>query len=128
MAEKQFTAKVEKLQRSHGVLLGWALLTKDGNKPYTDLDGDQFDEADAFDAFVDFSKAATLGVMHEEEDSGQILSVMPLTTEVQKALGLESDKAGLAVVVKPSAALLKRYEAGELTGFSVGGIGVVNDA
>ena len=127
MANKQFTVKVEKLQRRHNVLIGWALLTKYDGKPYVDIDGDQFEEDDAFDAYMDFTKQATLGIMHSEADTGDI-SILPLTTEVQKALGIESAHAGLAVIAKPSPALMARYESGELTGFSIGGEGVVTDA
>ena len=105
--EKAFQVRVEKLDSKHGTLIGWAMLCKTEGKRYVDRDGDFFDEDDLYSAFVGFSEKSTLGVMHEQADTGKILSLLPLTTEVQKALGLQSDKSGLAIICKPSEEVYK---------------------
>ena len=51
------------------------------------------------------------------------LVAWPLLPEVNAALGIKSDVIGLAVAVKPSPETYKRFKSGELTGFSIAGMG-----
>jgi hypothetical protein len=125
VTEKVDLAKLHvfKVDKKHGLILGWAIISKVGGEEYFDLQGDHIPEEAMFDASVDFMrKRRTMKLMHKGEKKGEILFAWPLTTEVAKAMGLQSDVTGLMIAAKPaSAKVLKDVEDGKLTGFSIGG-------
>ena len=118
----QLQSEIVKLDETHGVVLGWALISKIDGAEYVDLQGDHVTEKAAFAAAVDFAEnSGELRVMHGKEAIGKVLFVWPATTDVLKAFGFQSRMSGLLVGVKPSSAVLARYRSGELKGFSIGG-------
>jgi hypothetical protein len=66
-------------------------------------------------------KSRMASEMHTGADRGSYVFAFPLTTEIAKALGIETQKTGLLVAVKPDADMLAKFKSGELTGFSIGG-------
>jgi cation transport regulator ChaB len=112
-----------KVDRKHGLIFGWAIVSKVGGEEYYDLQGDHIPEDAMFDAAVEFmQKRRTMKLMHKGEKKGEIVFAWPLTDETAKAMGLTSDVTGLMIAAKPSSKkVLDDAEAGKLTGFSIGG-------
>lgn len=52
---------------------------------------------------------------------GDVPFVFPLVSSILDPLGIETDKTGLLIGVKPSTQIFQKLLTGELTGFSVGG-------
>lgn len=120
----QYFAKAEKV--SHGVVFGWAIICKQddgaGDGRYFDVQKDHIPEDSMLDAAVDFCAGARPGnEMHAGPDIGQHIFVFPMTSEITKALGLETKKTGLIVGYKPPPDVLAKFESGEYTGFSIEG-------
>ena len=106
---------------THGVIFGWACLSKLNGIDYEDLQNDVIDDACIEQMAIDFCKAnLPLGVEHKNQ-GGEILAVWPLTDDICKAYGIQSEKRGLMLMVKPDAATLKRYQDGAFLGFSIAG-------
>ena len=45
----------------------------------------------------------------------------PMTEDIAKAFGIETEKTGLMIAIKPDEAMLAKFRDGTLTGFSIGG-------
>lgn len=109
-----------------GLVFGWAMAsTLDGGKTaYHDLQGDAIEEADMIKVCAEFMEGGALSdVQHDDNADGKIVFAMPLVKEVNDALGIQSDIRGLAIAMKPSPETFKRFQSGELRGFSIAGMG-----
>jgi hypothetical protein len=56
-----------------------------------------------------------------------VVFAFPLTEDIGKAMGIESQKTGLMIAMQPPAEILIKYKSGEYTGFSIGGRRVVDE-
>lgn len=115
--------KVAKVDRSLGLVLGWAIVSKVDGQPYFDLQGDHIPEAVMLEAATDFmenSRAAK--AMHAGPDRGSILFAFPMTEEIAKAFKFDTGgKYGLMVAAKFDEGVLAKFDDGTYTGFSIGG-------
>ena len=120
--EVEFAGEIIKsVTPTHGVIFGWACLSKLNGIDYEDMQNDVIDDACIEQMAIDFCKAdLPLGVEHKNQ-GGQILAVWPLTDDICKAYGITAEKRGLMLMVKPDDATLKRYQNGEFMGFSIAG-------
>lgn len=119
------TARVAKLNDELGLVFGWALTTKAAGQDYYDLHGDNILEEDLIKVAAEYLAAgAPTDEMHDEEPDGRVVFAMPLTAEVAKAFGIDTDTHGLMVAIKPSPEVFAKFKSGELTGFSIGGYGL----
>lgn len=117
-------AEVRKVDATHGVVFGWALICEDGGKPYFDLQGDNVSPAAMLKAAVRFADGARVAkAMHDGEPIGTVLFVMPLDADIAKSMGLKSDRTGMMIGMRPSPEVLAKFQSGEYTGFSIGGRG-----
>ena len=126
---------------AHGIVFGFAIVSKVRNadgvyEDYYDLNVDTdgvhkgkpvpeniTDEA-IMKAAVDAMQAGSHMVgdeMHDGPDSGTYPFFFPLTEDVAKALELDAPKLGLLVGYKPEADVLKKFQDGTYTGFSMTG-------
>lgn len=126
MADRSKTfqkADVVKVDAEHGLVFGWAITCKVDGAEYFDRQGDHIPEDAMLKASADFMENARVHkVMHAGEQVGSVVFAFPLTTEVAKAMGLETSTTGLMIAVKPGdPAVLAKYASGEFTGFSIGG-------
>jgi hypothetical protein len=114
---------VVKVDESHGLVLGFAIICKRDGADYVDLQGDVIPEDAMLAAAVDFmSNARMAKEMHAGEQKGIILFAMPLTTDIAKAFGIETKTTGLMIAMQPNdAAILAKFRSGEYSGFSIGG-------
>ncbi len=119
-----------------GLVFGFAIVCKLAGEDYYDSgsldpDGnvysDHISEDEMIVAVTDFMKSARIAKeMHDDAGDGQrgvVVHSFPLTTEIAKALGIETETTGWLVAMQPDADMLAKFESGELTGFSVGGGG-----
>lgn len=116
-------AQVLKVDDSHGLVLGWAIVCKRDGKDYVDLQNDIIPEDVMLSAAVDFMASPRVAKeMHEGEPKGSILFAFPMTEDIAKAFGIETKTSGLMVAMKPdSPEMLAKFKDGTYTGFSIGG-------
>lgn len=127
--QRNFEAKVAKVDSKHGLVFGFAVICKKDGERYFDLQNEHVPEPVMFDFTVDFMKnSRTAKAMHDGDAVGEVLFAFPLTTEVAKALGISTTQTGLIIGMKPNAETLKKFEEGEFTGFSIGGYATYQDA
>lgn len=119
----QATASVCKVDVQHGLVIGFAIVCKRDGEDYYDLQGDHIPEESMLAAAVDFMAGARIAKeMHAGDANGTVLFAFPLTTDIAKALGIETQMTGLLIGMKPdSAATLQKFRDGTYTGFSIGG-------
>jgi hypothetical protein len=74
------------------------------------------------DAATDFMANSRMAKeMHVGEGRGDVVFAFPLTTEIAKAMGINSSVTGLMIAMKPDNQMLEKFASGELRGFSIGG-------
>lgn len=129
------------IDAAHGIVFGFAIVSKirkdDGTyEDYYDLNidtegvhkGKKVPEAVTDDAIlkavVEATEPGTHLVgdeMHDGPDSGTYPFMFPLTEDIAKALGVDAPKLGLLVGYRPEAEVLKKFQDGTYTGFSMTG-------
>ena len=114
---------VLKVDENLGVVFGFAVVCTQDGEPYFDTQGDHIPEESMVEASLDFMKySREVRDSHgNDADDGLIAFAFPLTKDIAKALGIETQKTGLLVGMRPSDDLLEKYTSGEYTGFSIGG-------
>ena len=125
----ELRAEVAKVDDSLGLVMGWAIVCKEDGEDYYDLQGDHIPEAAMLEAATDFAKSArVVGDQHAAKDSGEVVHVWPMTEDIAKAFGVETTKTGLMIAMQPSEDMLAKFRDGTLTGFSIGGKRVEDEA
>lgn len=113
-----------------GIVFGWAIVSKFRGEDYYDLnvdpDGSRVPEHIPEDAMLKAAAAFMDGdrpgnEQHSGPDKGKFLFAFPLTTEIAKALGIETDRTGLIVGYKATPETIAKVKAGKFTGFSIEG-------
>lgn len=117
------SADVVKVDPALGLVLGWAIVCKERGEDYFDLQGDHIPEDAMLEAATDFMvNARVVKDMHSGEPQGDgVVFAFPMTSDIANSFAIQCDKTGLLVGMKPGPEMLKRFQTGELTGFSIGG-------
>lgn len=120
-----------KVDTSLGLVFGWAIVCKVEGEDYYDLnidpDGERVPEHIPEDAMLkaafDFMQNTDRpgNEMHAGPDTGQFAFAFPLTTDIAKSMGIETKQTGLLVAYKASPEVLKKFQDGVYTGFSIEG-------
>ena len=111
-----------------GLVLGWAIVCSEMGEEYFDLQGDAVTEKAMLDAATDFAENSRVAKeMHQGEQAGTVVHTWPLTSDIAKSFGVECDKRGLMIAMRPDEGMLDKFKSGELTGFSIGGIRGVDE-
>lgn len=125
MSEKTFETycDIVKTDSKLGLVFGFAMVCSKNGEPYVDLQNDFIPESAMLKAATEFMIATprVSGDMHAKAD-GRVVFAFPLTSEIAKSLDIQTNTTGLLIAMKPSAEVLKKFESGEYTGFSIGGI------
>lgn len=129
IVEKSFSGffKVSGVDEGLGLVFGWAIICKQDGKDYVDAHDNHVPEDAMVEATTDFMKNSRVhGDMHERGTTarmpaGAVVHSFPLTTEIAKAMGIETKQTGWMVATAPDPAMLKKFKTGEYTGFSIGG-------
>lgn len=123
MTETAFDkAQVVKVDADLGLVFGFAVVCKRDGERYFDLQGDHITEKAMLEAATDFMIHSRVAKdMHEGAQDGTVVFAFPLTTDIAKSLGIETEQTGLLIAMKPSADVLAKFKDGTYTGFSIGG-------
>lgn len=115
-------AQVLKVDVDLGLVFGFAIVCKVDGEDYEDLQGDTIPEDSMLEAAADFMQHSRVSKeMHSGDQDGTVVFAFPLTTDIAKALGIQTEKTGLIVALKPSPDVLEKFRDGTYTGFSIGG-------
>ena len=126
MPEKPKTKKffkAETVSDELGMVFGWAIVCKEDGADYFDSQDDHITEKAMLGAAVDFMEnSRVMKEMHAGEEQGSVVFAWPLTEDIAKAMGIETQKTGLMIAVKPgNPEILEKFKTGEYSGFSIGG-------
>ena len=120
----QITAEVKKIDEQLGLVFGWGLVCTEGGEKYIDLQDDHVSEATMLKAAVGFSDGARVAKeMHEGPAIGTVLFVWPMTADIAKAIGVQTERTGMLVGMRPNPEVMAKFKSGEYRGFSIGGRG-----
>ena len=125
------TREVIKTDSARRLVFGFAIICKDADGEHDDLQDEHVPEDVMFDAGLDFALNSRVAKeMHGkgaagDEQVGTYPFIFPLTTEIAAALDIQTEKTGLLVAAQFDQPTFDRFESGELTGFSIGGEGLV---
>jgi len=120
---KVFKSETVAVDADLGLVFGWGMICTENGEDHFDSQGDHICEKVMVDSSSDFMiNSRATKVMHEGEEIGTVVHSFPLTADIAKAMGLTTDKTGWMVATKPPADVLKKYDDGTFTGFSVGGL------
>lgn len=120
--------EVKKFDEELGLVLGYAIISKENGEPYFDLQGDYIPEDAMLKAATDFMEnSAAVDEMHDFKKKGTIIFAWPLTTEIAKVFDIDTPRTGLLIAMKPNEDILAKFKSGEYTGFSIGGERVIDE-
>lgn len=115
-------AEVAKVDQGLGLVFGWAIVCTEKGEDHYDLQGDHIPEDVMVEATSDFMEHARIAKeMHRGDQIGSIVHSFPLTKDIADAMGIQSERTGWMVAMKPSSAVLAKFASGEYRGFSIGG-------
>ena len=112
-------------------MFGFAIVCKEAGEDHYDLQGHHIPEDVMLEAAADFALNSRIAKdMHDKSDRGEgvygeVAFIFPLTTEIAKSFGIQTEKTGLMIAMKPDATMLEKFAKGEYTGFSIGGNGTL---
>jgi hypothetical protein len=133
---RKVEVSVCKTESKLGLVFGYALICTRKNEagdfePYFDtgsyddsgeLVSDHISEDEMLQAVTAFMEDARVAKeQHEGGPRGAVVHSFPLTADIAKALGWDVPMTGWVVAMKPDPEMFKRFQSGELTGFSIGG-------
>lgn len=123
--------RIAKVDESLGLVFGWAIVCKVNGEDYYDLNidrstGERVPEHIPEDAMTKaalglMEEGAPGNEMHAGPDSGHYPFLFPLTTDIAKAMGIQTEKTGLMCAYKPEPKVLAKFVDGTYTGFSIEG-------
>lgn len=119
---------VIKLDEEERMVYGWASVITENGEPVIDRQGDVIKAPALTKAVTKFMEEVRVGkAMHEGEQIGQVIHSWPVTDEISKSVGIESNREGWLVAFKVhDENIWKKVKSGELSAFSIGGKGVKN--
>jgi len=119
----ELRAKVLKIDTGLGLVMGHAIVCMEDGEPYFDLQGDHIPEETMLKAALDFMENSQVAKeMHTGDQAGTVVFAWPMTEDIAKAFGILTRRTGLMIAMRPNEDMLKRFQLGELTGFSIGGL------
>lgn len=127
---KSSYTKFKKIDEELGLVMGFAIVCKEGGKDYFDLQGDHIPEDAMLDAATDFMRNSRKALqMHSGGQIGEIVFAFPLTTDIAKAFDIDTPTTGLMIAMRPeSDEVMAKFRSGEYTGFSMGGAYLENES
>ena len=118
----EMRAEVVKVDDTLGLVMGYAIVCNEDGEPYFDLQGDHIPEDAMLKAALDFMENSQVAKeMHTGDQAGTVVFAFPMTDDIAKAFDVLTKRTGLMIAMRPDADMLKRFQLGELTGFSIGG-------
>lgn len=123
MADVRKYAQVAKVDEELGLVMGWAITSTIKGEPHIDSQGDFIPDDSMLKAAVDFAESSrVVKEMHQGEEVTKTVFLWPMTSEVAKTFGIETETTGLMIAIRPPEEMLEKFKSGEYTGFSIGGV------
>ena len=125
------TTEILKVDKSLGLVFGYAIVCKIDGEDHYDLQGHHIPENVMLKAMTNFMDGggAAAKEMHTGANIGKVVFAFPMTTEIAKALDIGVKQTGAIIAMKPdNKDVLLKYASGAYTGFSIGGKGTLEDA
>ena len=98
------------------------IFSKVDGEDFWDSHGHNMPEDDLVEGALSLARSGLLKVEHAGDGAGEVPLVMPLTTDIKKALGIESANSGIVVGFLPDAVTKSAIDAGEITEMSIAGV------
>jgi hypothetical protein len=119
------SADILKLDAERRIAWGWASVSTVKGELVTDLQGDTITPAEMEKMADRFMSSARMAkAMHEGDQIGEVLHSFPLTAELAKAFGMETDREGWIIGMKVhDDAVWRGFTEGTYKAFSIGGKG-----
>lgn len=124
-------SEILKVDEELGLVFGFAIICKIDGEDYYDLNVDRsgervpehITEKAMLAGVTDFMQHSRVArEMHVGTEKGTIVHSFPLTTEIAAALEITTKRTGWLVAMKPDCpAMIDKFKAGKLRGFSIGG-------
>ena len=108
---------------------GWASVVTEKGEPVVDRQGDIVEPETLVNAVNKFMEHVRIGKqMHKGGQIGTVVHSMPVTDEIGKSLGIQSDREGWIVAFKVyDDEVWNKVKSGELAAFSIGGRAIKED-
>lgn len=117
----------QKVNEERRIAYGWFSVIEENGEPVIDVQGDVIKAETLLDAAHDYVQDSRAGrIMHKGRRVADIVESIVLTSDVQKALGVElpNKRVGWFGAMKfRDDETWKRVKSGELRAFSIGGVG-----
>jgi hypothetical protein len=119
------SADILKLDAERRIAWGWASVSTVKGELVTDLQGDTITPAEMEKMADRFMASARMAkAMHDGDQIGEVLHSFPLTAELAKAFGMETDREGWLVGMRINDdAVWQGFKDGTYKAFSIGGKG-----
>ena len=122
-------ARVMKFDEEQRIAYGWASVCTKNGALVEDAQGDLIEPAEMVRATTEFMEDVRLAkAMHDGEGIGQVVHSLPLTADLAKSLGIQTETEGWIVGVKiADDDTWAKVKDGTYGAFSIGGAGVRED-
>lgn len=120
---KSIEGKVLKADEDQRMVFGWASVITEKGEPVIDRQGDIIKADTLVSAVNDFMEHVRVGKsMHSGDQIGVVVHSWPVTDEISKSCGIQSDREGWLVAFKVyDDDVWAKVKSGELSAFSIGG-------
>jgi len=119
----ELSGTILKADDDERIVWGWASVVTEKGIPVVDKQGDVISPEEISKAATEFMLDVRVAkAMHEGEQVGHVVHSFPLTNELAKALGIQSEREGWIIAQKiTDDETWARVKSGELSAFSIGG-------
>lgn len=120
---KKDAVELFKYDEEERMVYGWASVVTEKGMPVVDRQGDVIQPNTLVKAVNKFMEFVRVGKeMHDGEQVGMVVHSWPVTNEICKAIGIQSDREGWIVAFKVyNDDVWAKVKSGELGAFSIGG-------
>ena len=119
----ELTGKILKRDDEQRLVYGWAYVATVDGELSVDHSGETIDPDTLTKAATEFMLNVRIAkAMHTGNPVGSVVHSLPLTNEIAKSLGIETDREGWIVALKiHSDEVWELVKSGKLASFSIGG-------
>lgn len=123
ITKSSIEGQVLKTDESQRIVMGWASVISENGEPVIDRQGDIIKADELFRATTEFMKSARDSLrMHTGNKIGTVVHSFPMTKEIAKSVGIETNREGWLVGIHVADdKVWKSVQSGELSAFSIGG-------
>jgi len=127
--EATIEGQIAKFDEEQRIVYGWASVVTEKGVPVVDRQDDVIEPDTLVKAVNNFMENVRVGKsMHRGDPIGMVLHSLPVTDEIAKSLGIQSDREGWIVAFKVyDDNVWADVKSGKLAAFSIGGRAIKED-